>query len=148
MLPKFPHINRRIGAKTSLIKYEKNVELNVDDIIRVFDSSTINRPTDDPSRIKTMFDHANLIISAWDANKLVGVCRALTDFIYCCYLSDLAVDFEYQRQGIGTAMIENIRHEIGEKASIVLLSAPGAMEYYPKVGFEKIGNGYRIQRKF
>ena len=61
MLPKFPHINRRIGAKTSLIKYEKNVELNVDDIIRVFDSSTINRPTDDPSRIKTMFDHARKI---------------------------------------------------------------------------------------
>ncbi|MCL0043269.1 GNAT family N-acetyltransferase [Dehalococcoidia bacterium] len=130
-----------------MIEYQKNAALKLDDIVRVFNSSTINRPTDDPARIKTMFDHANLIISAWDTNKLVGVCRALTDFSYCCYLSDLAVDIEYQHQGIGRTMIENIRENIGEKTSLILLSAPDAMEYYPKVGFEKIENGYKIQRK-
>ena len=130
-----------------MVKYLKNADLTLDDIVRVFDSSTINRPTHDPSRIKTMFENANLIISAWDANKLVGLCRALTDFSYCCYLSDLAVDLEYQHQGIGKAMIEKVRKDIGEKTSLILLSAPDTMEYYPKIGFEKIENGYRIQRK-
>lgn len=76
-----------------MIKYLKNVALNLDGIVRVFDSSTINRPTNDLSRIKTMFENANLIMSAWDGDQLVGLCRALTDFSYCCYLSDLAVVF-------------------------------------------------------
>ena len=87
-----------------MIPYLKNVELNSDDIIRGFNSPTINRPTNDLSRIKTMFDNANLIMSAWDGNKLVGLCRSLTDFSYYCYLSDLAVDIEYQNQGIGKGM--------------------------------------------
>ena len=130
-----------------MISYLKNVELSVPDVIRVFDSSTINRPTDDLHRIKTMFDNANLIVSAWDGDKLVGICRSLTDFSYCCYLSDLAVDIAYQKQGIGKEMIEQVKQEIGEKVSLILLSAPNAMEYYPKVGFEKIENGYKIQRK-
>ena len=130
-----------------MISYLKNIELSVHDVTRVFDSSTINRPTDDFCRIKTMFDNANLTISAWDGNKLVGICRSLTDFSYCCYLSDLAVDIAYQNQGVGKGMIEQVKKEIGEKVSLILLSAPNAMEYYPKVGFEKIENGYRIQRK-
>ena len=130
-----------------MIRYLKNIELSLDDIVRVLDSSAINRPTKDLPRIKRMFDNANLIISAWDKDQLVGLCRALTDFSYCCYLSDMAVDIEYQQQGIGTRMIEEIKTAIGEDASIILLSAPASMAYYPKVGFEKIENGYRIQRK-
>ena len=130
-----------------MIRYLKNIELSLDDIVRVLDSSTINRPTKDLPRIKRMFANANLIISAWDKDQLVGLCRALTDFSYCCYLSDMAVDIEYQQQGIGTRMIEEIKTAIGEDASLILLSAPASMAYYPKVGFEKIENGYRIQRK-
>ena len=140
-------IERVITWRTRMISYLKNVELSVHDVIRVFDSSTINRPTDDLHRIKTMFDNANLIVTAWDGDKLVGICRSLTDFSYCCYLSDLAVDIAYQKQGIGKEMIEQVKREIGEKVSLILLSAPNAMEYYPKVGFEKIENGYTIRRE-
>lgn len=130
-----------------MIRYLKNIELSLEEIVRVLDSSTINRPTKDLPRIKKMFDNANLIISAWDKDQLVGLCRALTDFCYCCYLSDIAVDIEYQNQGIGTRMIEEIKSAIGEDTSLMLLSAPASMSYYPKVGFEKIENGYKIQRK-
>lgn len=112
----------------------------------VFDNSGIRRPTKDLGRIERMFANANLILSAWHEGKLVGVCRALTDFSYCCYLSDLAVDKAFQKHGIGRELIARVRSAIGEEVALVLLSAPEAMEYYPKVGFEKIENGFIIKR--
>lgn len=130
-----------------MIEYKKNVELKIEDVIRVFNASTIVRPTNNHLRIQKMFDNADLVISAWCEEKLIGVCRALTDFSYCCYLSDLAVDIEYQKKGIGKTLIEKVKEVIGEEVSLILLSAPKAMEYYPKVGFEKIENGFIINRK-
>lgn len=84
-----------------------------------------------------MIDHANIVITAWDGDKLVGIARALSDFAYCCYLSDLAVDKEYQNQGIGHELVNEVQKLIGEESNLVLLSAPEAIEYYPKIGFEK-----------
>lgn len=93
-----------------------------------------------------MFANASLVFSAWHDGKLVGVCRALTDFSYCCYLSDLAVDKAFQRHGIGRELIARVQEAIGDEVALILLSAPEAMEYYPKVGFEKIENGFIIKR--
>ncbi|WP_204369024.1 GNAT family N-acetyltransferase [Methylocucumis oryzae] len=93
-----------------------------------------------------MFANANLIISAWHEGQLVGVCRALTDFSYCCYLSDLAVDKAFQKQGIGHELIDRVRSAIGEEVALILLSAPEAMTYYPKVGFKNVENGFIIKR--
>ena len=94
-----------------------------------------------------MLDNANLTVSAWDGDKLVGVARALTDYGYCCYLSDLAVDKEYQRKGIGEELVNQVRTQVGEETTIMLLSAQEAMEYYPKIGFEKTDNAFLIPRK-
>ena len=129
-----------------MIEYRKGVKLDVDDVIRVFDSSGIVRPTKNRERIAKMFSNANLILSAWDDGRLVGVCRALTDHCYCCYLSDVAVDRAYQRSGIGKKLIELVREDIGSEVALILLSAAGAMSYYPKLGFEKIENGFIIKR--
>ena len=129
-----------------MIEYRKGVELDVNDVIRVFDSSGIVRPTKNRERIAKMFSNANLIFSAWDDGRLVGVCRALTDHCYCCYLSDVAVDRDYQRSGIGKKLIELVREDIGSEVALILLSAAGAMSYYPKLGFEKIENGFIIKR--
>ncbi len=93
-----------------------------------------------------MFANANLVCSAWHEGKLVGVCRALTDFSYCCYLSDLAVDKAFQKRGIGSQLIDQVRSAVGEEVALILLSAPEAMAYYPKVGFERIENGFIIKR--
>jgi ribosomal protein S18 acetylase RimI-like enzyme len=93
-----------------------------------------------------MIDHANLIVSAWDGTKLIGIGRALTDFSFCCYLSDLAVDRDYQRAGIGRALVAAVLEQIGDCCSLILLSVPEAMEYYPKLGFEEIKNGFMIRR--
>lgn len=129
-----------------MIEYRHNFSLEAADVAAVFDASGIRRPTKDLARIKRMFDNANLIFSAWHEGKLVGVCRALTDFSYCCYLSDLAVIKSHQNHGIGRELIARVRSVIGDEVALVLLSAPEAMEYYPKVGFEDIENGFIIKR--
>ncbi|MES2464978.1 MAG: GNAT family N-acetyltransferase [Armatimonadota bacterium] len=128
------------------IDYRINADLSAEALADLFTKSGIRRPTGDINRLQRMIDNANLTITAWDAEKLVGVARALTDFAWCCYLSDLAVHCDYQRLGIGRELVQRVRSAIGEEASLVLQSAPGAMEYYPKIGFEAAENGWIIKR--
>lgn len=129
------------------IEYRKNAKLSASDIAAVFISSGIRRPSNDLERITRMFANSNLIFSAWYHGRLIGVCRALTDFAYCCYLSDLAVNQQFQKLGVGQALIAKVSEAIGEEVALILLSSPEAMDYYPKLGFEKIENGYIIKRK-
>lgn len=129
-----------------MIEYRHNFPLNPTDVARVFNSSGITRPTDDIPRIARMFATSNLVISAWANGVLVGVCRALTDYSYCCYLSDLAVDRAFQKHGIGKELIRRVQSTVGDEVSVILLSAPGAMSYYPTVGFAKAENAFVIRR--
>lgn len=129
-----------------MIEYRQNLPLDPEDVVRVYESSGLTRPTQDIARIGRMFAGSNLVISAWSDAVLVGVCRALTDYSYCCYLADLAVDRNFQKQGIGRQMIQRVRTAIGEEVSLMLLSAPGAMSYYPKLGFATIENGFVVKR--
>lgn len=119
----------------------------VEAVIEVYDSSGIRRPTDDPARIAQMYQQASLIISAWDGPMLVGVARALTDYCYCCYLSDLAVRKEYQHRGIGKELIALTREKIGPQSMLLLLAAPEAIDYYPKLGFVAVDNGFMLHRQ-
>lgn len=90
---------------------------------------------DDRQCMETMVAEADLTITAWQGAELVGVARSVTDFAYCCYLSDLAVDKTLQRQGVGKELIRLTREQLGLECKLILLSAPAAHEYYPKVGF-------------
>jgi len=130
-----------------MIEYRDDRLLEPQEIARVFVASGIVRPTQDLSRLKAMFANANIVISAWDAERLVGVCRALSDFSYCCYLSDLAVDAAYQHQGIGRELVSRTQAMISEEVALILISAPAAASYYPKLGFEPADNAYIIRRK-
>ena len=115
-------------------------------IIDLYDSSGINRPTSDKERIAKMYANSNLIVTAWDNDILVGISRSLTDFCFCCYLSDLAVRKEYQKRGIGKKLISLTKEKTGDQTMLLLLSAPTAMDYYPKAGFQKVENGFIINR--
>lgn len=128
------------------ITYKTGPVSEIEEIIDVYRSSGINRPITDQQRIQKMYTNSNLIISAWDGDKLVGISRALTDFCYCCYLSDLAVRAEYQHQGIGKKLVALTKEEVGDQTTLILLAAPSAIEYYPKIGMETIGNGFIIKR--
>jgi GNAT superfamily N-acetyltransferase len=123
--------------------------LDAQDFIDVLRKSTIRRPLDDVGRITEMLRHANLVLTARDtAGTLVGVARALTDFSYCCYLSDLAVDTAWQGRGVGKALLYETKRIIGPQAMLLLLSAPEPMTYYPRIGMDTVSNGFIIRREF
>jgi hypothetical protein len=128
------------------ISYKFDLTPKTEAIIEVYNSSGINRPTFDKERVGKMYAHSNLIVTAWHNEQLVGICRSLTDFCYCCYLSDLAVRMEYQKRGIGKTLIALTKERIGEQTTLILLAAPDAIDYYPKIGMDKIGNGFMIKR--
>jgi ribosomal protein S18 acetylase RimI-like enzyme len=94
-----------------------------------------------------MIEHANLLAGAWVDDLLIGVARGLTDFSYCCYLSDLAVDRDYQRSGIGKALIDHVQKQLGDQVMILLLAAPEAKDYYKPLGFEWVVNAWRFARR-
>jgi GNAT superfamily N-acetyltransferase len=131
------------------IQYRSDVAITAEQFIDVLKRSTLGerRPVNDPQRIQKMLDHGNVLVTAWSGNTLVGVSRALTDFSYCCYLSDLAVDEAYQHKGIGKELVRLTHEEAGPQAALILLAAPAAETYYPKIGMEQFDHCFLIKRK-
>lgn len=128
------------------IAYCTGRSISAEQLAQVFSRSGIRRPVEDLPRLAGMLAHANVLVTAWDGERLVGVARGLSDFHYCCYLSDLAVDRECQRSGIGGKLVDTVRSLIGEKSMLLLLAAPEAMAYYPRIGFEAVPNGWMLKR--
>lgn len=128
------------------LTYHVNAPVTAQQVADLFRSAKLRRPVDDLDRIERMIRGADLIVSAWDGERLVGLARSVTDFAYCCYLSDLAVAADCQRQGIGQALIARTRAELGDEVMLLLLAAPDAMPYYPHIGFEPVANGWIIHR--
>lgn len=130
-----------------MITYSNSKEVTADQLSEVFKSSGIIRPSDDFERLTRMLEGANTLWTAWDGAALVGVARAMTDFSYVCYLSDLAVAKPYQRQGIGKTLVAKLSQDLGDEVSVVLLAAPAAMGFYPQLGFERHKGAYIVPRK-
>jgi GNAT superfamily N-acetyltransferase len=105
------------------------------------------RPVDEPETIRGMLKHAGVIITARQADRLVGVSRAITDFAYCTYLSDLAVDRDYQRQGIGKELIRLTHEAAGLHTHLILLAAPLARSYYPHIGMQSHDSCWMLPRQ-
>ena len=129
------------------LSYRVNAQLDAAEVAELFRDSGIRRPVDDIPRIEKLLENANLIVTAWDGARLVGISRSLTDFSFCLYLSDLAVAKAYQKQGIGKELIRLTQECVGEQVMVLLLAAPAAKDYYGPVGFEKVDNGWIINRK-
>jgi len=132
------------------VTYSNEPDLPVDAFIDVLRRSTLaeRRPIADRGRIARMLAHADITLCARSAGGLlVGVSRALTDYAYCCYLSDLAVDSAWQGGGIGRELIRRTHEIAGPQSMLLLVSAPGAMTYYPHVGMTKSDNAFIIPRQ-
>ncbi len=119
------------------IEYKINIPITVEQFISVLKESSLadRRPIDDMKCIKGMVENSNLIITAWDDKNLIGLARSVTDFNYACYLSDLAVNKKYQKNGIGKKLQEITQEQLGEKCKLILISAPNASSYYEHIGF-------------
>jgi GNAT superfamily N-acetyltransferase len=121
-----------------MITYRTGNDIDLDDMIELYVDSTLGerRPVGDRKRMARMLEEADLVITAWDVDLMVGISRCVTDWVYCTYLSDLAVRADYQGQGIGKELVRLTR-EATPDASVILLAAPAAVDYYPKIGMTR-----------
>lgn len=129
------------------IVYSNESQLSVESFIDVLRRSGLaeRRPVTNPERVKRMLDGADLIVTARDKDnddRLIGVSRCITDFAYCCYCSDLAVDAEYQGKGVGRELLDESRRRAGDECAFFLISAPGAVSYYERIDMPRIPNTF------
>jgi GNAT superfamily N-acetyltransferase len=124
-------------------------ELNVDEFIDVLRRSTLaeRRPVGEPETIRDMLANADIIVTARADGLLVGISRAITDHSFCTYLSDLAVDQDYQNRGIGKELIRRTHESAGHHTTLILLAAPKARTYYPRVGMLAHDSCWTIPRQ-
>ena len=129
--------------------YRLEPDLSAEEFLDVLVRSTLarRRPVDEPETIRGMLKHADILVTARVDGRLVGVSRAITDFSYCTYLSDLAVDEAYQRRGIGRELIRRTHEAAGLRTTLILLAAPAARDYYPHVGLTGHDSCWIIPRR-
>src|SRR4051812_26717555 len=111
------------------IQFKVNAKVSAAAVIEVFKSAGINRPVADTARMQAILDNSNLIITAWEGHHLIGIARAVTDYNYCCYLSDLAVRKENQQSEISKTLIELTQNAIGVNTMLLMLSSGPIQEY-------------------
>lgn len=118
------------------IEIGREAQLSVDEFLDVLHRSGLaeRRPVNEPDRIAAMAANGNLIVTARADGLLIGVSRCVTDFAYCCYCSDLAVDRAYQAQGTGRRLLEATRAALHPQATLYLIAAPAAISYYEHIG--------------
>ncbi len=131
------------------LTYQAEANVTPEEFIDVLRRSTLSerRPVDEPETIQAMLGHADLMITARSGTLLVGISRAITDFAYCTYLSDLAVDVRFQKQGIGKELIRRTHEAAGLGTTLILLSAPKARSFYPHIGMTRHDSCWVIPRQ-
>lgn len=119
------------------IKYKINAPVAVDQFTELLRDSTLGerRPIDDRECMEGMIKNSNLVVTAWNEEKLIGIARSMTDFHYACYLSDLAVSTQYQHGGIGRKLQDITQAQLGPRCKLILVAAPAANSYYEHIGF-------------
>ena len=119
------------------IEYKVNEPVTAVQFLEILSNSKLGerRPVHDRECIQGMIANSNLVVSAWDSGKLVGIARSITDFHYACYLSDLAVAVSQQKLGIGRRLQAITQEQLGPRCKLILLAAPAANDYYPHIGF-------------
>ena len=130
------------------IEYKINAPVSADQFIELLRQSTLGerRPIDDRGCMEGVVENSNLMVSAWDGENLIGIARSMTDFHYACYLSDLAVDKEYQHCGIGKQLQIITQDQLGSKCKLILIAAPVANPYYEHIGFSRNDRCWVLER--
>ncbi len=130
------------------LEFKTNPEISVNDFIDILHRSGLaaRRPVEDHECMQGMLKHANLIVAAYNSEKLVGIARSITDFYYACYLSDLAVDKAWQGSGVGKSLQRKTQDALGSKCKLILLAAPAAESYYGHVGYNQHPSCFVLER--
>jgi len=128
------------------VEYRVNEKITAQDFVSLLQKTSlgVRRPIGDINLMQGMLDHADLTITAWLNSQLIGVARSVTDFHFCCYLSEIAVDETIQAKGVGKTLIKLTKEALAPNCMLVLLSAPQAQGYYPKVGFDEHNSAWTL----
>ncbi|WP_027711245.1 GNAT family N-acetyltransferase [Dickeya chrysanthemi] len=128
------------------ITYKVNDPINVDQFIHLLSRTSLGprRPLEQRDTLAGMLKEADLLVTAWRSDELVGIARSVTDYHYCCYLSDLAVDENCQHGGIGRQLITHTAQQLKPHCRLILIAAPLAVDYYPRIGFEAHPSAWHI----
>jgi GNAT superfamily N-acetyltransferase len=131
------------------IEYKINTSVSTSQFIELLRCSSLGkrRPIEDRECMEGALKNSNLVVSAWEGNKLIGIARSISDFYYACYLSDLAVAKKYQTKGIGKELQIITQKQLGPKCNLILLAAPSANSYYEHIGFENNPRCWILERK-
>jgi predicted N-acetyltransferase YhbS len=132
-----------------MVSYALEPNLTEAEFVDVLVRSTLaqRRPIAEPTTIRAMLENADVIVTARVGGLLVGVSRAISDFGYCTYLSDLAVDLAHQKSGIGKELVRRTHEAAGFSTTLILLAAPAAREYYPRIGMTPHDSCWIVQRQ-
>jgi len=130
------------------ISYKIDVTPDIEQLVDLFNSSDYFPIKDkiDLIRIEKMFKNSNIVITAWENRKLIGLSRAISDFSYCCYLSDLCVRDDYKKNGIGKELVLLTKVTAGDECKLILQSSPNAINFYKNIGMENIDSAFIFQR--
>ena len=131
------------------ITYAVDANVGVDEFRDVLVASGLGRrrPVDDSARLGAMLTNANLIMTARMDGKLVGIARAMTDYSFACYLSDLAVSDAMQGRGIGARLIEEMRAHLGPTVNLILSAVPEAVPFYQRIGMAALPDCFWYRRE-
>jgi ribosomal protein S18 acetylase RimI-like enzyme len=123
------------------IIYRDDVVPAVEVIIDLYRAAPLNRPIDDPPRIARSFAGSNIVLTAWNGDRLVGILRGWTDNARDGYICDLAVQPDCQNHGIGRALLDRAI-ATNRQVQFVLLASPIARDYYRHIGWQPIERGW------
>ncbi|MFZ1705860.1 MAG: GNAT family N-acetyltransferase [Saprospiraceae bacterium] len=131
------------------ITYKIDVRPDIEQLVDLFNCSDYFPIKDktDLTRIEKMFKNSNIVITVWENRKLIGLSRAISDFSYCCYLSDLCVRDEYKKNGIGKELVMLTKQTAGDECKLILQSSPNAKGFYKNIGMENIDSAFIFQRR-
>ena len=108
------------------------------------------RPIADAGRIAEMLAHADLIVTArldTPDRPLVGVARCISDFSWCCYVSEIAVAESAQGLGIGESLLTEMRRRLGPRVSVILASMPESVGFYERIGMPRVPDAFWYRRE-
>lgn len=130
------------------ISYHTNRPISAGQFIDLLERSTLagRRPVGDGECMEGMLANSDLLVTAWEGNKLVGIARSITDFHYACYLSDLAVDLAYQSRGIGRILQQQTQIRLGPHCKLIVVAAPAADGYYGHIGYTRNPRCWVLER--
>ncbi len=133
--------------KVKNVEIKVNEPLSVEEVAAVYEETAFDKPIDDKNRLQDMINHTPLVLSAWRNGILLGFARCLTDFEYFCYLSDILILPDYQKQGIGKMLVDEVKQYLGNRTTISLRADEKALGFYKQIDFQPTDKMYRIHRE-